>query len=467
MSFAGDVTAKTTEAEALADTHTHMLGDPLARLAGILGELDRTTDILRRGGRVVEASQTVASVIGLTRHVTPGALVAFPNDILGKVIEVSAEKVRVGFSDATTGVSLHDEVWQRDALMLRPDPRWRGRIIDALGRPRDGAGELPRGANSRPIEGKPGEPMKLNRVIDKLVTGVRAIDLFTPICAGQRIGIFAGSGVGKTTLLGMLLRSDAFDTVVLNLVGERGREAREFLEDVLGERASRTVTVMATSSEDALIRKLSVKSAITVAESFRDLGHRVLLVVDSITRFAHAARELALVAGEPPVARGYTPSVLAEIPALLERAGPAAEGDGSITAAFSVLVDGDDTNEPIADTIRGVLDGHIVLDRDIAESGRLPAINVLTSLSRMADKCWSPDEAKLIRQLKRYIAAYEDSRDLRLAGAYRPGGDPDLDQAVSLVPAIYDALKQLPSEPRSTDAFMDLKEMLAGSQQTG
>ena len=439
---------------------------PLDQLADILRQLNQSDEILSHGGRIVEATQTVASVVGLSKRATPGDLVAFSDGTLGEVIGVNAAKTRIRLSDATSGVALHDTVWLRNALTLRPDERWRGRIIDALGRPRDDRGELPLGPVARCIESKASEPMKLNRVTDPLVTGVRVVDLFTPICAGQRIGIFAGSGVGKTTLLGMLLRSHAFDTVVLNLVAERGREAREFLEDVLGENAARTVTVLATSSEDALMRKLSVKSAMTVAESFRDLGHQVLLVVDSITRFAHAARELALAAGEPPVARGYTPSVLSEIPALLERAGPAAEGNGSITAIFAVLVDGDDTNEPVSDTIRGVLDGHIVLDRDIAQRGRLPAINVLTSLSRLADKCWSPDEAKLISLLKRYIAAYEDSHDLRLAGAYRPGADPELDQAVAIVPAVYEALKQLPSDPRSTDAFQDLNRMLASAQQT-
>ena len=216
-------------------------------------------------------------------------------------------------------------------------------------------------------------------------TGVRVIDIFTPICFGQRLGVFAGSGVGKSTLLAMLAAADAFDTVVVALVGERGREVREFLEDTIGRTCmAKTVAVVATSDESAMMRRRAPDTAMRVAEHFRDQGDRVLLVLDSITRFAHALREVATGTGEPPVARGYPASVFTELPKLLERAGPGVEGRGSITAIISVLVDGDDHNDPVADSVRGILDGHVVLDRSIAEQGRYPPVNPLSSISRLA-----------------------------------------------------------------------------------
>jgi flagellum-specific ATP synthase len=302
--------------------------------------------------------------------------------------------------------------------------------------------------------------MKRARVHKPLRTGVRVIDLFAPICAGQRVGIFAGSGVGKSTLLAMLARSQGFDTVVLALVGERGREVREFIEDVLGTNRNRAVTIVSTGDESPMMRRLAPKTAMAVAEYFRDRGESVLLVVDSITRFAHAAREVALAAGEPAVARGYAPTVFTDLPRLLERAGPGEEGSGSITGIFSVLVDGDDHNEPIADTIRGTLDGHIVLDRRIAAQGRYPAIDLLQSLSRLAHKVWTPEQATLVTRLREMIARFEDTRDLRAMGGYQAGVDAELDQAVALVPRIYAALVQSPASGASEDAFRDLATAL-------
>jgi flagellum-specific ATP synthase len=292
-------------------------------------------------------------------------------------------------------------------------------------------------------------------------TGVRVINIFTPLCFGQRIGIFAGSGVGKSTLLAMLAGSDPFDTVVVALVGERGREVREFLEDTIGERGmAKTIAVVATSDESAMMRKRAPVTAMRVAEHFRDRGDRVLLVVDSITRYAHALREVATATGEPPVARGYPASVFTDLPKLLERAGPGAEGAGSITAIITVLVDGDDHNDPVADSVRGILDGHVVLDRAIAEQGRYPPVDPLASISRLATRAWSPDERALVTRLKAMISRYEDTRDLRLLGAYQPGADPDLDAAVRQIPAIYDALMQSPDDGPSADPFADLAQHL-------
>jgi flagellum-specific ATP synthase len=259
----------------------------------------------------------------------------------------------------------------------------------------------------------------------------------------------------------MLTRSRGFDTVVLALVGERGREVREFLEDALLQNRSRAVTVVSTGDESPMMRRLAPKTALSIAESFRDVGENVLLIVDSVTRFAHATREVALAAGEAPVARGYTPSVFSELPKLLERAGPGEEGMGSITGVFSVLVDGDDHNDPIADSIRGTLDGHIVLERAIADQGRYPAVNVLTSVSRLANTVWTPEQRGLVMKLRAMIAQFEDTRDLRLMGGYHRGADPELDKAIDLVPRIYEVMKQSLGDAASTDAFQEVARALA------
>jgi flagellum-specific ATP synthase len=346
------------------------------------------------------------------------------------------------------------------AMTLNPAESWRGRVINALGEPIDDLGPLPRGDRPMPIDVPPPSAMVRERVTKPLKTGIRVIDLFAPLCEGQRVGIFAGSGVGKSTLLSMLARSTGFDTVVIALVGERGREVREFLEGPLSENRSRAVTVVSTGDESPTMRKLALHSATSVAEFFRDRGESVLLIVDSVTRYAHAARDVALAAGEPPVARGYTPSVFTELPKILERAGPGRTGTGSITGVFAVLVDGDDHNDPIADAIRGTLDGHIVLDRNIADQGRYPAVNVLGSISRLADNVWSADQRNLARALKTLIARFEDTRDLRLMGGYHPGSDAELDRAVTLVPRIYEALRQDPASKPSLDAFADLAQTL-------
>ena len=286
------------------------------------------------------------------------------------------------------------------------------------------------------------------------------MDLLTPLCLGQRVGVFAGSGVGKSSLLAMLARAPQFGTVVIGLVGERGREVREFLDDTLGENRASTVAVVSTGDESPMMRRLAPKTAMAVAEHFRDQGESVLLIVDSVTRFAHAARDVALAAGEPAVARGYAPSVFSDLPRLLERAGPGEEGSGSITAIFSVLVDGDDHNDPVADAIRGALDGHIVLDRAIADEGRYPPVNILSSVSRLAHPVWTPEQRKLVTNLRSLIARYEETRELRLMGGYTPGADIVLDKAIKSVPRIYEAMTQSLDAPRCEDPFIDLAASL-------
>jgi flagellum-specific ATP synthase len=285
---------------------------------------------------------------------------------------------------------------------------------------------------------------------------VKAIDIFTPLCFGQRLGIFAGSGVGKSTLLSMMAGADAFDRVVIALVGERGREVREFIEDTMGENMKKSIAVVATSDESPMLRKMAPLIAMTIAEHFRDKGENVLFIADSVTRFAHAVREVAIAGGELPISRGYPASVFTELPKLLERAGPGLEDSGTITAIISVLVDGDNHNDPVSDSARGILDGHIVLERGLADEGRYPPINPLSSISRLARKAWTPDQEKLVMRLKTLMHRFEETRDLRLIGGYRQGTDADLDMAVRQVPAIYEVLKQTPGDKRVADAYAEL-----------
>jgi flagellum-specific ATP synthase len=422
---------------------------------------------LRISGTVTEATPAGYSVSGLSRFVALGDCVRLSvrgAEQLAEVIRIDENRVTVKPFDVQVSASLGTRVFLNGARTLRPDPSWRGRVVDALGRALDGKGPLLAGERALSTEQAPPSPLTRARVQAPIRFGIRAVDLFTPLCLGQRIGIFAGSGVGKSRLLAMLARSRDFDTVVIALVGERGREVREFVEDSLKGSIDSAVVVVSTGDESPMMRRQAPKTAMTVAEYFRDRGDRVLLIVDSVTRYAHAARGVALAAGEPPVARGYTPSVFSDLPKLLERAGPGEEGAGSITGIFAVLIDGDDHNDPVADSIRGTLDGHIVLDRAIADQGRYPAINLLSSISRLARNVWTPEERVLLTKVRGLIARFEDTRDLRLMGGYKPGGDPELDRAVVLVPKIYQALEQDLAAPPSADPFRELSELLQGTR---
>ena len=323
---------------------------------------------------------------------------------------------------------------------------WLGRVLDPLGRPLDGRGPLPSGA-PRPVRPPPPDATVRARLGPRLDLGVRALNCFTTCRQGQRLGLFSGSGIGKSSLLAMLARHTACDVAVLALVGERGREVREFLEDDLGQAGlARSVVVVATSDSPPLLRRQAAYAAMTVAEHFRDQGKSVLLLMDSVTRFCLALREIGLSAGEPPATRGYPPSVFAELPRLLERAGPGLERPdgtaGYITGLFSVLVEGDDHNEPVADAVRGILDGHVVLDRRIAEGGRYPAVDVLRSLSRAVPGCNADDENALARRARAILALHADMADMVRLGAYRAGSDPAVDEAVALAPRIEAMLRQ-------------------------
>jgi len=328
-------------------------------------------------------------------------------------------------------------------LGLRVSSGWLGRVVDGLGRPVDGKGPLPQGREQRRIKSAPPPASARARVGARIETGVRALDLFAPLCRGQRLGLFAGSGVGKSTLLSMLARWTECDVAVIGLIGERGREVQEFIQDDLGEEGlARSVVVVATSDEPALLRRQAAWTTLAVAEHFRDEGLDVLCLMDSVTRFAMAQREIGLAAGEPPATKGYTPTVFAELPRLLERAGPGTAGQGAITGLFTVLVDGDDHNEPVADAVRGILDGHVVITRKIAERGRYPAIDVLRSVSRTLPQCLEPQDNATRLAARAELATWKDMEEMVRLGAYRAGANAEVDRAVALAPRIEALLSQ-------------------------
>nr|WP_281887637.1 flagellar protein export ATPase FliI [Paenibacillus sp. YYML68] len=315
-----------------------------------------------------------------------------------------------------------------------------GKVLDGLGQPLDGT-FLPSRMAHYSTHNVPSNPLKRPRVLEPISVGVRCIDGLLTIGKGQRVGIFAGSGVGKSTLMGMIARNTSADVNVIALIGERGREVLDFIERDLGpEGLARSVVLVATSDQPALIRIKGALIATSIAEYFRDRGLNVMLMMDSVTRYAMAQREVGLAVGEPPATRGYTPSVFATLPKLLERSGTGPKG--SITAFYTVLVDGDDMNEPIADAVRGILDGHIVLNRSIANRGHYPAIDVLASVSRVMKEIVPNDQQLAAENLKRLLAVYKDSEDLINIGAYQRGSNPDIDHSIESIQSIWDYTKQ-------------------------
>lgn len=445
----------------------------LGALAAISAEFSRPERALEASGVVTAVAAGRYSVAGLSRHLRMGDLVEFrsgPTRRLAEVVRLDPAEATVCPIEGVAGeahAAIGERVWRRGPFALAPDDSWCGRTINALGEPVDDLGPIRQGRILRPVNAAPPRSMKRDRVLAPIRTGVKVVDIFTPICRGQRLGVFAGSGVGKSTLLSMFARAADFDRAVIALVGERGREVREFIEDTLGENMKKTVAVVATSDESPMLRKTAPLTAMTVAEHFRDRGENVLLIVDSLTRFAHALREVGMASGEPPVARGYPASVFTALPGLLERAGPGPEGTGAITAIVSVLVDGDNHNDPISDSARGILDGHLVLDRRLADEGRYPPVNPLTSISRLARKAWRGDEETLALKLKSLIHRYEETSDLRLIGGYRAGTDPELDLAVKQAPVIYEILRQKLDDPPSTDAFAELADAMKAAAGIG
>ena len=432
----------------------------------------QTVPALTRFGRVARIEGLAVEVTGALGAVRLGGQVHLS---VGHNKTISCEVV--GFRDGRAlvmplgpleGIALGARADFEDRpAAIRPSSAWLGRVIDGFGNPMDGKGPLPQGTKPYPLKAPPPLATRRARIGGKLDMGVRAMNAFTTLCAGQRMGIFAGSGVGKSTLLAMLARNTNADAIVIGLIGERGREVKEFIEDDLGESGlARSVVVAATSDEAPLVRRQAAYVAMAVAEKLRDDGLNVLLLMDSVTRFAMAQREIGLSAGEPPASKGYTPTVFAELPRLLERAGPGLhEGSGSITGLFTVLVEGDDHNEPVSDAVRGILDGHIVLDRAIAERGRFPAINILRSVSRAMPGCNTPEEQALIQSARGPMTVYEDMAELIRLGAYKAGTNPEVDHAVKLYPQLEAFLTQRKDE--ATDlatGYQSLSAILDGER---
>lgn len=342
-------------------------------------------------------------------------------------------------------------------------------MINANGEPIDGGQPILKGADHYPLRASPPPAHERARVGPPIDLGVKVLNTFTTCCDGQRMGIFAGSGVGKSVLMSMLARNTGVDVAIIGLIGERGREVQEFIEDNLGpEGLKRAVIVVATSDEPALMRRQAAYMTLTLAEYFRDKGKRVLCMMDSLTRFAMAQREIGLATGEPPTAKGYPPTVFTELPRLLERAGPGLKNSGSVTGLFTVLVEGDDHNEPIADAVRGILDGHIVMERAIAERGRYPAVNVLRSISRTMPGCVPAEYRPVLLKAREYMSVFADMEELIRLGAYRSGSDPKVDIAISIAPQLDAFLSQLQDERVTLDeGYRQLEQIVASVEGGG
>ncbi len=391
-------------------------------------------------GRINRIEGQLVSVEGLTRQATIGDWLEIETRdgtrMGAEILRLTADEAHALPDGARDGLAIGDRAEYLPARGIAPDDSWIGRVIDPYGRPLDGRPLVP-GPILRALGSPAPEPARRGRLGARLATGMAVFDTMLPVVRGQRIGLFAGSGVGKSMLLGKFARHMQADVVVIALVGERGRELREFVEDVLGpDGLARAVVVTATSDQPPLTRRRCAQAAMCVAEHFRDQGRHVLLLTDSITRMAEAHREVALAAGEEASLRGYPPSVAHRIMALAERAGPGRDDVGAITAVFTVLVAGSDMEEPVADILRGVLDGHVVMDRAIAERGRFPAIDVLRSVSRSLPHCATPEENTRIAEARRFLGAYDRAEMMIQAGLYEAGADPLVDRAVQLWPAL-------------------------------
>ena len=420
-------------------------------------------------GRVVGVRGLMVEVAGPIHAMSVGARVVVETGVSNIPCEVvgfsganallmpfaALEGVRRGCRTIVTSV----------AGAVRPSARWLGRVVNALGEPIDGKGPLLLGPSPYTFRNSPPAAHARRRVGGPLDLGVRALNTFLTCCRGQRMGIFSGSGVGKSVLLSMLARNVNADVSVIGLVGERGREVQEFLQDDLGEEGlARSVVVVSTSDEPALMRRQAAYLTLAIAEYFRDDGKDVLVLMDSVTRFAMAQREIGLSAGEPPTAKGYTPTVFTELPRLLERAGPGVEA-GTITGIFTVLVDGDDHNEPIADAVRGILDGHIVMERAIAERGRYPAINIMKSVSRTMPRAADQAFLPVLTKARQNMATYADMEELIRLGAYRAGTSAEVDEAIRLHQPLEDFLGQGKEEATSlAEGYRRLEHILAGPE---
>lgn len=417
---------------------------------------------VREVGRLIGNSMGSLLVKGL-HSASPGdRVLAGAVGLGGEVISVTEQGAQILPEGETSGLAIGSRVELVGKADLAPDSSWLGRIVDPLGRPLDGR-PLLAGPLRRPAVASPPDPAQRRGFGARLSTGVAVFDTLLPLVRGQRIGLFAGSGVGKSSLLARFARGVQADVAVIALVGERGRELRDFTDKVLGpEGMARSVVVTATSDQSPLMRRRCLLSAMTVAEHFRDQGKHVLLLVDSVTRFAEAHREVALASGETASLRGYPPSTAHALMSLCERAGPGCEGSGDITAVFSVLVAGSEMEEPIADIIRGTVDGHVVLSRDIAERGRYPAVDLLRSVSRSLPAAATPAENEVITETRKLLSSYDQAEMMIHAGLYVAGSDPQIDRAIRLWPGLDGFLAEQAPLGGNRASFERLQILLRG-----
>ena len=427
----------------------------------ILDDLD-SLDTTVSFGTIKHINATVVTAIGL--DVAVGDIVRIisetkNDEVLGMVVGIDTESFKIIPFSFVDGLKIHDRVYlQRSGLSVKVGYGLLERVIDALGEPIDDNGTLENIDINYHINRPPMSPLKRGTITEPFMTGVKAIDSMLTVGKGQKLGIFAGSGVGKSTLMGMIVRGCVADIKVVALIGERGREIPEFIEYNLNGSLENTILIVATSDESALMRKYGAFTAMAIAEFFRDNGRDVLLIMDSVTRFAMAQREIGMSTGEPPVSRGYPPSVFALLPQLMERVGNSEKG--SMTAFFTVLVDGDDMNDPVADQSRSILDGHIVLTRELAESGFYPPIDILKSASRVMDKVTTKEHYNLSLKLKRVLSLIKENEVLVRVGAYKAGSDPSLDYALLKKNKIMEFLTQDTSESMNEQEILEkLKEI--------
>lgn len=409
-------------------------------------------------GKVSAVSGILIEAEGIEKIVSIGSRCSiksrFDAPIFAEVIGIRGQTTLLMPFQQTVGVGsgAKVEVLATDQSVY-PHQDWLGRVINAFGEPIDWKGPLPKGTVAYHLHAKPIQAHMRKRIGPKINMGVRAINTFLSCCLGQRMGIFSGSGVGKSMMIAMMTKFASTDIKVIGLIGERGREVQEFIEDYLGpDGLAKAIVVVATSDESALTRKQAAYLTMTLCEYYRDIGLEVLCLMDSVTRFATAQREIGLAAGEPPTTKGYTPSVFSELPKLLERAGPGSIDTASITALFSVLVEGDDQNEPIADAVRGILDGHIILDRDIAARGIYPAIDVLRSISRTMPRCNNSYENALVTKARSLLSLYNDMADMIRIGVYKKGSDKALDEAIQYNDALNKFISQSYNKPETIDS---------------
>lgn len=417
-------------------------------------------------GRLVRVVGLTLEAVGVKAHVGSQCLVetAF-GDLIAEVVGFAGDKTFLMPEQSLQGVQPGARVVPlatKARLPLSMDLL--GRVVDGIGKPLDGKGPIK--ANDTPYRSEMLNPLARRAISEPLDVGVRSINSFITVGKGQRMGLFAGSGVGKSVLLGMMTRGTTADVIVVGLVGERGREVKEFIEEILGEEGrKRSVVVAAPADNSPLMRLKGCETAVTISEYFRDQGLNVLLLLDSITRYAQAQREIALAVGEPPATKGYPPSVFSKLPQLVERAGNGGDGQGSITAFYTVLTEGDDLQDPIADASRAILDGHIVLSRELADSGHYPAVDIEGSISRVMPMVTSPEHQELARQLKQSYSLYQQNKDLITIGAYTQGSDPRIDQAIKLLPVINFFLQQQMKEVIPYDqSLAQLQEIVSAAQ---